>query len=117
MAVTEVDVRRPFVAIGERTGLCRALDRVGPATPAELALRSGFPEGFVEDWLSGLGAEGLHPLSPLTTTLNYGVIAADGSVSSSVAATRRLFANGVVAVDGALWVLDSVAGLLVRLPA
>ena len=32
---------------------------MGPkATPAELALRSGFPEGFVEDWLSGLGAEG-----------------------------------------------------------
>jgi len=58
MAVTEVDVRRPFAAIGERTGLCRALDRMGPATPAELALRSGFPEGFVEDWLSGLGAEG-----------------------------------------------------------
>ena len=29
---------------------------------------------------SSLGAESLHPLSPLTTTLNYGVIGADGSV-------------------------------------
>ncbi len=58
MVATEVDVRRPFAAIGERTGLCRALARVGSATPAELALRSGLPEGFVEDWLSGLGAEG-----------------------------------------------------------
>ena len=38
-------------------------------------------------------------------------IAADGSVSSSVAPTRRLFANGVAAADGALWLLDSVAGL------
>src|SRR5262249_19617375 len=28
---------------------------------------------------SGLGAESLHPLSPLTTTLNYGVIQADGT--------------------------------------
>jgi virginiamycin B lyase len=44
-------------------------------------------------------------------------IAADGSVTSSVAPTKRLFANGVAAADGQLWVLDSVAGLLLRLPA
>ena len=49
---------RPFVAIGEKTGLCRALARVGPATPAELAERSGFPEGYVGDWLAGLAADG-----------------------------------------------------------
>ena len=29
---------------------------------------------------SGLGAESLHPLSPLTTTLNYGVIRPDGAI-------------------------------------
>src|SRR5262249_25784669 len=29
---------------------------------------------------SALGAESLHPLSPLTTTLNYGVIGPDGRV-------------------------------------
>jgi DNA-binding MarR family transcriptional regulator len=33
------------------------------------------------------------------------------------APTRRLLANGVAAADGALWLLDSVAGLLLRLPA
>jgi len=44
-------------------------------------------------------------------------IAADGSVISTVAPTKRLWANGVVAVDGQLWLLDSVAGLLLRLPA
>jgi virginiamycin B lyase len=44
-------------------------------------------------------------------------IAADGSVISSVAPTKRLFANGVIAADGQLWLLDSVAGLLLRLPA
>jgi len=44
-------------------------------------------------------------------------VAADGSVISSVAPTKRLWANGVVAVDGHLWLLDSVAGLLLRLPA
>ena len=58
MAATEVDVRRPFVAIGERTGLCRALARVGSVTPAELAERSGLPQGYVGDWLAGLADEG-----------------------------------------------------------
>jgi hypothetical protein len=38
-------------------------------------------------------------------------------VISSIAPTKRLFANGVVAVDGELWLLDSVAGLVLRLPA
>jgi len=44
-------------------------------------------------------------------------IGTDGSVLSSVTPTSRLFANGVAAESGRLWVLDSVAGLLVRLPA
>ena len=44
-------------------------------------------------------------------------IAADGSVITSVAPTKRLFANGVAAAGGQLWLLDSVAGLLLRLPA
>ena len=44
-------------------------------------------------------------------------VAANGSVISTLAPTKRLWANGVAAVDGQLWVLDSVAGLLLRLPA
>ena len=47
-----------FVAIGQRTGLCLALARVGAATPAELAERSGFPEGYVGQWLLGLADDG-----------------------------------------------------------
>jgi hypothetical protein len=39
-----------------------------------------------------------------------------GTVVSSTPATRRLFVDGFVAGDGALWVLDGVAGLLLRLP-
>jgi len=58
MVATEVDIRRPFVSIGERTGLCRALARVGPVTAAELAERTGFGAGYVGDWLSGLAGEG-----------------------------------------------------------
>jgi hypothetical protein len=46
---------------------------------------------------SGLGAEGLHPLSPLTTTLNYGVIAADGSVDVRVIYDHRVLDGATVA--------------------
>ena len=41
---------------------------------------------------------------------------ASGQVVARVAATRRLFVNGLAAGDDALWVYDGVAGLLVRLP-
>lgn len=41
---------------------------------------------------------------------------ASGEVVARVAATRRLFVNGLAAEGGALWVYDGVAGLLVRLP-
>jgi hypothetical protein len=35
---------------------------------------------------------------------------------SRAVVTRRLVVNGFVAGDGAVWVLDGVAGLLLRLP-
>ena len=41
---------------------------------------------------------------------------AGGEVVARVAASRRLFVNGLAADGGALWVYDGVAGLLVRLP-
>jgi sugar lactone lactonase YvrE len=41
---------------------------------------------------------------------------AGGQVVARVAASRRLFVNGLAADGGALWVYDGVAGLLVRLP-
>jgi hypothetical protein len=46
---------------------------------------------------SGLGAEGLHPLSPLTTTLNYGVIAEDGAVDVRVVYDHRVLDGATVA--------------------
>jgi streptogramin lyase len=39
-----------------------------------------------------------------------------GQVTARIAATRRLFVNGLAAEEGALWVYDGVAGVLVRLP-
>jgi hypothetical protein len=46
---------------------------------------------------SGLGAEGLHPLSPLTTTLNYGVIADDGTVEVRIVYDHRVLDGSTVA--------------------
>ena len=46
---------------------------------------------------SSLGAESLHPLSPLTTTLNYGVIEADGSVPVRLVYDHRVLDGATVA--------------------
>jgi hypothetical protein len=45
---------------------------------------------------SGLGSESLHPLSPLTTTLNYGVIE-EGRVTVRVVYDHRVMDGGTVA--------------------
>ena len=46
---------------------------------------------------SALGAESLHPLSPLTTTLNYGVIGDDGSVPVRIVYDHRVLDGATVA--------------------
>ena len=101
----------------------RGLDllRVSPATGAVLGTTEIGPAGVdvrsdgVNLWLVSYEAAAEPRGDPVAGAVLR--IAADGSVRSSVAPTRRLFANGVAAVDGALWLLDSVAGLLLRLPA
>jgi hypothetical protein len=46
---------------------------------------------------SGLGAASLHPLSPLTTTLNYGVIDPDGCVDVRIAYDHRVLDGATIA--------------------
>lgn len=46
---------------------------------------------------SSLGAESLHPLSPLTTTLNYGVIDSDGTVAVRLIYDHRVFDGATAA--------------------
>jgi hypothetical protein len=46
---------------------------------------------------AGLGAASLHPLSPLTTTLNYGVIGADGGVDVRVIYDHRVMDGATLA--------------------
>jgi hypothetical protein len=46
---------------------------------------------------SALGSESLHPLSPLTTTLTYGVIDADGSVTVRLVYDHRVTDGAAIA--------------------
>ncbi|WP_202947318.1 hypothetical protein [Zavarzinella formosa] len=46
---------------------------------------------------SSLGAESLHPLSPLTSTLNYGVIGNDGKVTARIIYDHRVMDGSTVA--------------------
>lgn len=46
---------------------------------------------------SGLGAESLHPISPLTTTLNYGVIDPHGGVDVRIVYDHRVLDGATVA--------------------
>jgi hypothetical protein len=46
---------------------------------------------------SGLGAHSLHPLSPLTTTLNYGPVREDGTVAVRIIYDHRAMDGGTVA--------------------
>jgi hypothetical protein len=55
---------------------------------------------------SGLGAESLHPLSPLTTTLHYGVIQRDGTVTVRITYDHRVMDGSTVA--RALALLETV---------
>lgn len=55
---------------------------------------------------SALGAESLHPLSPLTTTLTYGTIASDGTVTARLIYDHRVLDGSTVA--RAMETLDGV---------
>ena len=47
-----------LVVIGDKLGLYRALDEGGPATPSELAARTGTTERYVREWLNAQAAAG-----------------------------------------------------------
>jgi SAM-dependent methyltransferase len=48
-----------LVHLGDRLGLYRALDGVGPVTAADLAARTGFHERWLREWLRGNAAADL----------------------------------------------------------
>jgi len=61
------------------------------------ARKAQFAGTFGVSVYSSLGAESLHPLSPLTTTLNYGVIDAAGQVAVRIVYDHRVMDGSTVA--------------------
>lgn len=59
--------------------------------------RAGWMGTFGVSVYSALGAESLHPLSPLTTALNYGVIRPDGEVDVRIIYDHRVVDGATVA--------------------
>ncbi len=59
--------------------------------------RAAYMGTFGVSVYSGLGAESLHPISPLTTTLNYGTIGKDGDVSVRIVYDHRVLDGATVA--------------------
>jgi hypothetical protein len=59
--------------------------------------RAAFLGTFGVTVYAGLGAASLHPLSLLTTTLNYGVIEADGSVDVRITYDHRVMDGATIA--------------------
>src|SRR6202011_12683 len=70
--------------------------------------RANYMGTFGVSVYGGLGAASLHPLSPLTTTLNYGVIAADGTVDVRLIYDHRVLDGATVAraLEELEWVLN-----------
>src|SRR5687768_17081522 len=55
-----------LVIVGDRLGLYRALAEIGPATPGELARRTGTNERCVREWLAAQSASGYVEYDALT---------------------------------------------------
>ena len=126
--------RRPLVEISDliRAGMTTPIDQVkdfrrslrvcGLPRPLRRLLwwvglnvgrqRANYFGTFGVSVYSALGAESLHPLSPLTTTLNYGVFAADGSIDVRLIYDHRVMDGATVA--RALARLEDVLGTTIR---
>jgi hypothetical protein len=59
--------------------------------------RANYFGTFAVSVYSSLGAESLHPLSPLTATVNYGVIGANGAVDVRIIYDHRVLDGATVA--------------------
>jgi SAM-dependent methyltransferase len=57
-----------MAALGDRLGLFRALAEGGPATPAQLADRTGIVERYAREWLAALAAAGYLTHDPVDGT-------------------------------------------------
>ena len=57
-------IQGPSILTGEQLGFYKALNEHGPLTAAELSERTGVPERYVREWLTGQAASGLVEATP-----------------------------------------------------
>jgi hypothetical protein len=88
------EFRRALAAARLPRPLRRALGWLGLNLGSK---RANFFGTFGVSTYSALGAESLHPISPLTTTLNYGVIDPDGGVDVRLVYDHRVLDGANVA--------------------
>src|SRR5262249_38849372 len=100
----------------------RALWVAGLPRPLRRLLWGGGVDGGRQraNYFAAFGAESLHPLSPLTCTLNYGVIAPDGTVDVRLIYDHRVtdgptIARAMVRLERVL--NTSLCGELTSLPS
>jgi hypothetical protein len=93
-----IDEVKSFRKMLKLAGLPSILRRAGLWIGMNLPrMRAGQFGTFGLSVYSSLGAESLHPLSPLTTTLTYGVIGRDGEVDVRLIYDHRVLDGATVA--------------------
>jgi hypothetical protein len=95
----EFELQKAFVQAMWFSGLPTPIRRLGWWVGLNIGRqRSNFFGTFGISVYSSQGAESLHPLSPLTTTLNYGVIAPNGNVNVRIVYDHRVMDGATVAL-------------------
>jgi 2-polyprenyl-3-methyl-5-hydroxy-6-metoxy-1,4-benzoquinol methylase len=102
------------VYLGERLGLYRALQAGGPATPAELAARTGTVERYVREWLEHHAVSGLLEVDdPVAGPLDrrYSLPPGYAPVLADPDDARYQGFNGIEIVRAARWLPEVAAAM------
>jgi hypothetical protein len=107
VAISDIIRRAKTVPLEQEKSFKRMLDLARWPTPIRRAIwwlglnigrqRGNYFGTYGISVYSGLGSESLHPISPLTAVLNYGVIAADGTVAVRIMYDHRVLDGSMVA--------------------
>ena len=87
------------VVLGDKLGLYKALADGGPATPAELAARTGTDPRYIEEWGNAQVAAGYCGLDAATGQLSLG----DAEATVLADETSPAFAAGLMSLAGVLF--------------
>jgi SAM-dependent methyltransferase len=99
-----------LVVIGDKLGLYSALSDGGPATPRELAERTGTVERYVRPWLINQAAGGYIVFDP--SSGRFGIPAEHAAALSTIAGAYQLFTAAMKAEPRITEAFKSGSGLL-----